>query len=236
MRASRRLNAGMNNMTQTVRQPMSKAKIGVGGLALVSVLYTLWSMQDTYNSNHEREEQEANMNQVKKDYSFAQFNRDHLGGQDKMEGLAKNYKAWCLYGPYGIKEKYEEATLKVHSIWKEVIMPNLVPLGISIASVYAFFGPKAINSKFAYAGKKIGGVIFNAKMGSGLAHYANKGFHKTIDGLARLFELAIKHPIPATGLTLLGAWFLYRFDSVYSGDAQREYFRHELWEKDGLEE
>lgn len=230
------ISSSVSRAGQDAFQRGAKGNPVLGLFALLAMGTTVWMMHDTYQGNHEREEQEAEMHRAQKDYAYAAFDWGRWSGQPKMDNLAHSWMGLKLYGPYGLKEQFQEAGVKVHSIWKEVIMPNLIPLGISVASLYGYFGAHAINSKFAYVGKKLGGVVFQEGVGNSITKYANKGFKGTVNGAASVLRKAFKHPGVATGLLFLGAYGLKRFNDAYSGQGQREYFRNELWGMNGMEE
>ena len=230
-----KLTAALKKDGPIVSRPMKGSPM-MGLFALAALGTTAWMIRDSYHGNKEREEQEASMHQANKDYAYSAYDWGRYSGRPHMDNLAHSWMGLKLYGPYGLKELYQETVVKVYSIYKEVILPNLVPIGISIASLYGFFGAKSINSKFGYVGKKIGGVISRANVGGGFCHYANKAYEGTVNGAAKVLEKAFTHPAVAAGTVLLGAWFLKSFNDAYSGQGQREYFRHELWQKDGMEE
>lgn len=192
---------------------------------------------DTYVANEPREDQGVASERTKKDYALTMYDAGSMSGKGKFWDWARHFgKSMELYGPYGIKEDYQEFKDKFHSIWKEVILPNLIPIGISVASIYGFFGAKAVHKPFIFTGKKFGEVIFasgNAnKFTGGVTSVGKAIVNRGADVLRKAFE----YPAVAAGLVFLSAFGLKTWYEVDTGRAQDEYFRHELFVKDGKEE
>jgi len=198
------------------------------GLAVVAGGMSWWMLTDRYESNKPREEQEAAMYRVNQDMQYAHIDQNIRGGQNKMAELAKSWIGLNIYGPFGVNESWEETKRKIHSVIKEVLIPCTIPLGVAIASTYAYFGPQAINSKLGYAGRKIGGVFLKGGMLVNLQKYAGKAFNGTVDGTAKMLTHAVKNPAITLGMLLLGAWFLKCFTDVKSGEDQHDYFKTEI--------
>ena len=198
------------------------------GLGVVAGGLSWWMVTDRYESNKPREEQEASMYRVNQDMQYAHIDQNIRGGQNKMAELVKSWLGLRIYGPYNVNESWEETKRKIHSVFKEVIVPCAIPLGVAIGAMYTYFGPHAINSKLGYAGKKIGGVFLKGNMLANLQKYGGKAFTGLVDGTANLLTHAVKNPVITLGTLLLGAWFLKCFTDVQSGADQHDYFFKEF--------
>lgn len=231
-------------ITSTLRNMGAKATTGtikgnpVLGFFMVGCgLLTYKLMKDSFEGNEAREAQGVAAERSKKDYALLMNDVGSMSGKGPTwDSLRHSWKAFTLYGPKGWKEYLQEKRDEVHSIIKEVIMPNLEYAGITVAAMYGFFGPKNMHAPFKYMGKKLGGVIFSPTMGNSVFGWAKSAFKKTIDGSAFMLRKAFEYPAVATGMVLLSALLFKTFQDVNSGRAQNEYFRHELLVKDGSEE
>lgn len=194
-------------------------------------------MKDSFQGNEAREAQGVAAERSKKDYALLMNDAGSMSGKGPTwDGLRHSWKAFSLYGPYGLKEYYQEKRDEVHSIIKEVIVPNLIPVGITLASMYGFFGPKGMHAPFKYIGEKLGKVIFSPAMGNNIVDWSKSAFKKTVNASATVLRKAFEYPAVAAGSVLLSAFLFKSFQDVNSGRAQDEYFRHEKLGEDGSEE
>jgi hypothetical protein len=210
--------------------PMLLFMLGAG-----AITYKL--SRDTYVGNEARESQGVAAERTKKDYSLLMYDAGSFSGKGPFWDSVRHVcKSLDLYGPYGIKEDYQEFRDKVHSIWKEVVIPNLIPIGITVASIYGYFGPAAVHKPFRYVGRTFAKAIADSGCTVSLPKLAHKAGTGIVDGCAKVLTQALKHPAIATGALFLSAFGLKSLYEVNTGRAQDEYFRHELAGADGKEE
>jgi hypothetical protein len=209
----------------------------VGLFMLGAIALTAKLTRDTYVGNSERQKQEISSERAKKDYALMMYDAGSMTGKGPMWDGLRHFAKWLnLYGPYGMKEDFQELCDQVRSTWKEVISPNLIPMGISLASIYAFFGPQAVHKPFIKVGKEISGRFKKMDYGTSLTKQLKLLGRKSRKGLGYMAEKAFANPLVAAGVLLMGAFGYKTWYDVKTGRAQDEYFRHELFVKDGREE
>jgi hypothetical protein len=210
----------------------------VMGLFMLGALgITAKLTHDTYVGNEPREEQDVSAERAKKDYALMMYDAGSTTGRGPMWDGLRHFAKWMdLYGPYGLKEDFQEWRDKVRSVWKEVIIPNLIPMGISVASIYAFFGPQAVHKPFKKVGQEVARQVRRLNYGTTFTDTMKSLGSHTLNGFGKVFAKVLEYPVVAAGLVLLSAFLYKTWYEVETGRAQDEGFRHEITVNDNKSE
>jgi len=238
------MTGSMNNVTTTAAQTGAAASKNLlqknpvlGVFMLGAVAWTAKQLSDTYTANEPREAQGVSAERAKKDYTLMMYDAGAMSGKGPFWDGLRHFGKWMdLYGPYGLKEDLQEFRDKVHSVWKEVIIPNLPYIGISIASIYGFFGihnvHKPIKAGWKIFAKQLEGATYGTTLLNGLKR-AGKFSAKQSGNLAKHM---FNNPAVTAGTALLAAFGYKTWYEVKTGRAQDEYFRSEIFNNSGTVE
>lgn len=216
---------------QNVAKAMGKTTWGL--LAAGALAFTGWRMQDSFQGSRQKAQQEIAGLKTGNDYQLLEHSFGQWSGNPGMDNLADRFKGLTLYGPLRIKEHYESAKIHVKTFCGNVIGPNLVPLGVGLAGLYAAIGHKRMKeygsgfSKWLTQSSPFKDAVWNTMkgVGGGLA----KGVGFIIKEPTKLAFKSPQHFAVASGITLVGAFFGKRFVDTYNGDAQRDYYRNDVY-------
>lgn len=204
------------------------------GLATAAaVVATFGMMSDTYHGNRERTQQLVDELKENNDLRYTEYGWGHWSGMPWLDHLSHRMFGWLQYGPYGLVEKFQAFKIRVGSFWNNVIMPNLIPLGISVAGLYGTFGAENVHKPF----KAIGNALMTPlpqQLRKDLWDVTKTAFSKMGSGLQYLLSLpfrSLTHLGVATGLAFFGAYFLKRFSDAYGHDGQRQFFRDDIFNR-----
>jgi len=228
-----------NALTTGVQNAIKKPPNAAVGLFTVGALgAAAWMMRDSYMGSRDRINQQVAELKEENDVEYSKFGWGHWSGMPWFDQLAHKWFGIKSFGPYGIRENLQEIGLRVSSFWSDVIVPNLIPLGIGIAGLYGALGPRRMHAPirgFVNWCKKtsipptlkreIGGFFKNifSGMGKGLAKLAKWPFQS-------LPRLGV-----ATGALFFGTFFLKKLNDAYGHDGQRAFFRREIYDKHGMD-
>jgi hypothetical protein len=209
----------------------SKAPVGLFTLAALAT--TAWMMKDTYHGNRERTNQQVDEMKENNDWRYTEYGWGHWSGMPGMDHFAHRVYGWTQYGPFGLFEKFREMKIRIGSFFSNVIMPNLIPIAISIAGLYGTFGTKAVHAPFKAIGKALMTPL-PQQLRQDLWSVTKKAFSSMGSGLKTLLSLpfrSLTHLGIASGLLFFGAYFMKRFSDAYGHDGQREFFRDDIYNR-----
>lgn len=214
----------------------SKASPLVGLFTLGALAMTGIMMKDAYMGSRDRNQQKIAECHQSKDLEYAQYGWGHWSGQPGMDGLAHKFKGALLYGPYGLAENWHAAKIHVGSFFSDVLYPNLIPLGISIAGIYGTFGPDAVNHKINSLYNQMCRVQMHPELKASLKQFFKRGGRMIGTGLGNIVAWPFKGGLGrlgvSSGLLFAGAFFLKRFNDAYGHDGQRAFFRDEIYNRE----
>jgi hypothetical protein len=207
------------------------AKSAVGIFSLAALVAAAWMMKDSYVGSRDRIQMRQADLKARNDYENLGFSQGQWSGNPDMDRLAHKWFGFKQYGPWGIREKFDSFKIRVSSFFKDVLFPNLIPLGIGIAGLYGA-GVK-VHRPFVAAAKGVGG-LFGPRFFPQLGGFLGKAFGSLGTGLLKLIKLPFSSlPAFAIGLgtVCLGSFFLKRFSDSYDGDGQRNFFRDDIYRR-----
>jgi hypothetical protein len=224
---------------ESVRGPKNPlfALLGLGAVFVAGSM-----VADTYRGQTYEMRRLNTATKERTDYANMAYGWGHFSGNPSMDKFAHKVYSLVLYGPLNLREKYEDAALNVKLLFNNVFLPNLVPIGIAIGSMYLGFGSRVMHAPFK-AGwrfiKSSGNIIppaFRRKMGAFLAQCGNN----FCTGVGKLLAMPFKslHAFGFTAVALgLGAFFVNRFNDSYGHGGTEQFFRNQVYAReDGVEE
>lgn len=227
-----------NPITSTHTQPVTQLAKGIGKtpwgfLAAGALAFTGWRMQDSFQGSKQKANQEIAGLKTGNDYKLMQYGFGQWSGDPTMDNISDKAKGLSLYGPMRIKEHYESASIQVKTFLSNVVAPNLLPLGVGLAGLYGAIGHTRMQKYGASFGKwltesspfKTMAVNTLKSVGGGLA----KGTGYAIAKPSKLAFKSPQHFAIASGIALVGAFFTKKFVDNYNGDAQRDYYRNDVY-------
>lgn len=193
------------------------------GLGVAASLVALWLMRESFNGakdewvEHYRHfEDETNMD-------LWRDRRGNYSGQPTMDNWAIKLREFLAYGIAGTRMTYKKWKIYTEGFINNVLLPNLFPLGIAAGGAYIGLGE---NGRQAIAAR-----VRNAQFpilrsfGQVLAMGA-KGMGQAIGSLFGAFSrFTAKNPIGSFALLGLGLFGAHRFQQVYNGEEQDDFFR-----------
>ncbi len=209
-----------------------KTVLGIGALAAAA-----FAIKDSYNGRAEKIEHKLSNLHEHKSWEHWQNGLAHYSGNPWMDQQAHGIKKLLLYGPLGLRLKFEEFKTKADIMVNEVLLPNLVPIGVGIGGMYMLLGKKTINDAFKrtfnwYKGKSFVSASFKQSFKT----QAGKAF----TGLAGLGGRMLRWPFKslqhfgvAAGLGAFGSFMLGRFQDSYGHRGTEEYFFDEIYNNHG---
>lgn len=216
-------------------QAISKGigKTSWGLLAAGALGFAAWRMQDSFQGSKQKANQQITGLKTDNDWKLMEHGFAQWSGSPGMDNLADKAKGLSLYGPMRIREHYQSAKIQIKTFFGNVIGPNLIPIGVGLAGLYGALGHtrmKQYGTSFSkwltetsflktQAWKTIKGV------GGGLA----KGIGFLIKEPTKLAFKSPQHFAIASGIALVGAFFTKKFVDTYNGDAQRDYYRNDVY-------
>lgn len=223
--------AAQNTASTAARNGLSKTTLGIFTLGALG--FTAWRMQDAYVGSRQKADQRISTLKADNDYKFAEYGFGQYSGNPGMDNLSQKFDGLKRYGPFRLREHYESAKIRIGTFFSNVIGPNLLPLGIGLAGLYGTIG----HDKMAKFGAKIANWWTSTnflntqawKTLKGVGGYIGAGAWKAIKEPTKLAFKSPQHFAVASGIALVGAFFLKRFVDSSSGDAQRDFFRDDLY-------
>ncbi len=193
---------------------------GLGATAL-----TGWLMHQSKQGHAPEWDRKIASHHTKLMYDQTSFGWGHWSGQPKMDHWAHKIFGLKLFGPFDLFTTYHRYKTLAEGYVNDVILPNLVPLGVGVAGLYAGFGAKTLHAPFKNMYKRLAPTFRKMHLGRKLKN-ALKPLSKKIGDLAVAgVKAAVKHPLGALGGIVLGGFVFNRFNRVLNHQEQEAYFR-----------
>lgn len=221
--------------TETLRKSPNPA---IGLFSLAALGATAWMMKDSYDGSRDRMNQHITELKEENDVSYSEFGWGHWSGNPAMDNLAHRWFGFKQYGPFDLFEKFQDYGMRISGFFSNVVTPNIIPIGISVASAYGALGAERMHAPFRKLYQWMAGSSILGNIGKPLGEMATKGLKLTgrgADSLIRWPFKSLTHLGVGSGLLMLGAYFFKRFDDAYGHDGQREFFRNEIYNAHGVE-
>jgi hypothetical protein len=207
------------------------AKGAVGLFSIGAIAAAAWMMKDSYVGSRDRIQTRQAELRAKNDYDHLQYGQGFWSGNPDTDKLAHRWFGLKQKGPWGIREKFDSFKIWTGSMFRDVLFPNIIPLGVGIAGLYGA-GIK-VHRPIVAAVRHAGG-LFGPNFFPSLGRFLGSGLGSIGKGLFRLIRLPFSS-LPAFGIGLgvltLGSFFLKRFNDSTSGDGQRNFFRDEIYNR-----
>lgn len=205
------------------------ASPAVGIFSLGAILAAAWMMKDSYVGSRDRIRMRQEELRVQNNYDFWSKGNANWSGNPGTDGLTQKWFGFKQKGPWGLREKWQSFKIWAGGMFNDVLLPNLIPLGVGIAGLYGA-GIK-VHRPFTAAAQHIGG-LFGPGFFRQLGNFMSSAFGTLGNGLFRLLKLPFTS-LTAFGISLgaltLGSFFLKRFNDSDNGDGQRNFFRDEIY-------
>jgi hypothetical protein len=213
---------------------MSGALRGV--ISLVPVAISAWLIRDSIQGDQYETQRKVSQNAFNASFRALAVKQGQWSGYPGMEDFSDRFKIWKIYGPADMVPKVKAWYARTESFIYNVFLPNLVPIGISIASLYMGFGAKTLHAPFKAAIRWLRHTSIPASFKRQFKSFMSetaKGFGRLMGALWAMPFKSLYH----FGFTLAGismfAFFISRFQDVSSGKAQKRFFRTQLYNVDG---
>lgn len=224
-----------SGVESTIRKPPTAA---VGLFTVGALGAAAWMMRDSYMGSRDRINQQVAELKEENDVEYSKFGWGHWSGMPWFDQLAHKWFGIKEFGPFGLRENLQEIGLRVSSFWSDVIVPNLIPLGIGIAGLYGTLGPRKMHAPirgFVNWCRKTSIPPTLKREFSNFGRKAFSGFGKGVASLAKWPFQSLPRLGVATGALFFGTYFLKRFNDAYGHDGQRNFFRREIYDKHGMD-
>lgn len=219
--------------TRPPKPPAALGKTPLGIFTLGALGFAAWRMQDSFVGSKAKAEQKIAGMKVENDYKNMEYQWGQWSGNPTMDHLSDKYEGLKQYGPFRLREHYNAARIHVQEFFGNVIGPNLLPLGVGLAGLYGTIGHtqmKKYGSDFAKWWNK--SSFFNTqawKTLKGVGRSIRSGLWTTVKEPTKLAFKSPSHFAVASGIALVGAFFVKKFRDTNSGDAQRDYYRNDVY-------
>ncbi|WP_373533198.1 hypothetical protein [Vampirovibrio sp.] len=220
-----------NGTNALARAGLSKPVLGVFTLGALG--FSAWRMKDAFVGSQQKANQQVSTLKADNDYQLTEYNFGQYSGSPGMDKLALKYDGLKRYGPFRLKENYQSAKIHVNNFFSNVIGPNLLPLGVGLAGLYGTIG----HEKMMGYGKNIitwwnGCSILNSQAWTTLKEVGKSigsGLWQATKAPVEMTFKSPQHFAIASGITLVGAFFAKRFVDNVNGDAQKDFYRDDLF-------
>jgi hypothetical protein len=218
-------------LSVAAQNSLSKTTLGIFTLGALG--FTAWRMQDAYVGSKQKADEQISTLKVDNDYRLTEYSFGQYSGNPGMDNLALKFDALRRYGPFRLREHFQSAKIRINNFFNNVIGPNLLPLGIGLAGVYSTIG----HEQMAIYGNNIATWWSRTNFLDSQAWRTLRGVGNAIgSGLWNIIktpvQLAFRSPqhfAIASGITLVGAFFIKRFSDNVNGNAQQDFYRDELF-------
>ncbi len=198
-----------------------KPLLGLGAIAAA-----WWMMRDTFDGTRQKRIDAIAAAKEHAEWADMEYGWGHWSGNPGMDHKAHQFKRFLLFGPMNLRMRWLEFKITVDSLVNDVLLKNIVPLGVGVAGIYSMFGARAVNTGVRNFGRFLGQIIpsgFGRAVGS-LLSQGLTGLGKGV--LALSHTLLSKQALPFTiGAAIFGNYALSRFKDSYGHDGQHEFFR-----------
>jgi hypothetical protein len=213
--------------------PSAFVKVALGVLPSIA---TAAMIIDTMHGDEYETERKVTEERAWGNWAVMKNNHGHWSGYPALDEASDKLKAFLIYGPLNLFEKVSGIGIRIKCYVDNVLLPNAVPIAISIAALYMGLGHKRIHAPFKATGRWLREVHvpvafqnafkqFFAKVGEGLG----KGLGHMV---AWPFK-SLHHAGFAAAFLGILAFFANRFHDVYTDSAEEQFFRPQIL---GLEE
>lgn len=205
--------------------------LGTTGRVLVSLAAIVGGyklIQDSWNGSQMKRDDAVAAAKEHAEWADMEYGWGHYSGQPWMDQQAHKFKRFLLFGPMNLKLKWQETTIRLNSWINDVILPNLLPIGLVIAGLGGLGGFKVFRHSSKVTQFVKNHVHVPTAFKTEVKHLAGKAASGTGKGIGKLLSLPFKSPahlgITAAGL-LFGSFTLQRFQDSYGHDGQHNFFR-----------
>ncbi|WP_303674693.1 hypothetical protein [Vampirovibrio chlorellavorus] len=224
-------NGVSNSVNAIASNGLGKTPLGLFTLGALG--FAAWRMQDAFVGSKQEVDQKISGLKTTNDYDYGSHVWGQYSGNPGMDRLDHKFQGLLIYGPLRLKEHWQSFKIRVGNFFSNVVGPNLLPLGVGLAGLYGTIGHQTMSgygrniadwwnrSNFfdSTAWKTLKGV--GGSLGSGL--------WTVIKSPVKLMFKSPQHFAVGSGVALIGAFFLKRFTDTVNGDAQRDFFRDDLY-------
>lgn len=213
--------------------PSAFVKVALGVLPSIATAAMIIDTMhgDEYETKRKVAEERAWAN-----WAVMKNNQGHWSGYPALDEASDKLKAYFIYGPLNLFEKANGLSIEIKSFLTNVLLPNAIPIAISIAALYMGLGAKRIHAPFKAAGRWLREVHVPVAFRNAFKQF----FAKVGEGLGNGLGQVIAWPFKSlhhAGFTaaFIGilAFLGNRFHDVYTESASEQFFRPQIL---GLEE
>lgn len=194
-------------------------------LGIAGALGAGWFMVQSYRGHQPLWEVNFADHHAKAEMNYLQSTWAHWSGNPAFDELHHQGLAANIFGPWGIRTKMAHAQAYINGFINDVLLSNIIPIGLGITSIYFGFGPKNVHTGV----KRIGTALLPkgktdfAAIGAKAFDGTVKGVSKTATGFWSLFRNG-KAPFTII-LGALGLFGLYQFRRTWNHQTQEDLFR-----------
>ena len=193
-------------------------------------------IKDTVEGTESERKDKAAALKEHAEWKDMEFGWGHYSGNPGMDQVAHEVKRFFLFGPMNVTLKWKESQIKVNSFINDVIIPNLVPIGIMTAGFVGLVGPKNLRSGANVMDHFVKNYVHvPPSFKVGMKQAGQKSTRMAARGLGKLISLPFKTPMSllvTAGALLLGSFTWRRFQDSYGHDGQHHFFRTFINEKE----
>lgn len=198
-------------------------------LGLGALLASGWMVKDTFKGIRPELDRQYADHLVQDEYANTRWGWGHYSGNPGMDHLAHKFFGFTLFGPNGLRHKWQKAKLYTKVYINNVIIPNLIPMGVGVAGLYALLGKERLHKGVTYFTQ---GLRKHLKMPPGISKGVKRGvkaiFHAAGVGMGKTLGFAGRNKEISAAVVLLSAFGLNRFRDSYGHDGQDNFFRSYL--------
>lgn len=205
--------------------------LGAGTLAA-----SYWFMKDSYEGRKPEVERLHSVERSQDNWAYWKATVADYSGFPTMDKVEFWLKGLAIYGPLNIFAKIRAMETTAADFVENVFLPNIIPVGLGIASLYIGLGSRIVHWPFRKTAEFWTNhslpPTFKQKLGEFMS-YVGRGIGT---GLGNLVSLPFNHGLRGFGISAviagLGLFFVNRLESTADGSAQHAFFREQILSKD----
>lgn len=208
---------------------MSRGLRGV--ISLLPVAVAVWMVRDSVEGDEYETKRKIAQNSFNSSFKALAVKQGKWSGYPKMEELSERLEVFKIYGPMDMIPKIKAWYLEMESLIETILLPNIIPITVAVASLYMGFGAKTLHAPFKAVSRGLRDTSIPASFKREFKAFVNesaRGFGRLIRALCAMPFKSLYH----FGFTLagisLGAFFISRFKDVEEGQAQKRFFRTQI--------
>lgn len=209
------------------------SKTTLGAFTVAALGFAAWRMQDAYVGSKQKADQQISALKADNDYQLTEHSFGQYSGDPGMDKLALKFDALVRYGPLRLREHYQALKIRINNFFSNVIGPNLLPLGVGLAGLYGTIG----HAQMAIYGNNVAQWWSRTnfldsqawRTMKGVGHAMGSALWTAIKEPVKLAFKSPQHFAIASGITLVGAFFVKRFVDNVNGNAQKDFYRDDLF-------